>query len=87
MITLTLSKLPGGLQSEFITSLLNDVDAIILTTSSISLAFNESPFSAQPFVRESDLTMCGGTAHDSWQVISDQQWCSLLLNATKNVNW
>ena len=87
MITLTLTKLPTHLQYEFITPLLKQEDAIILTSSSISLAYLNSPFQSQAFVRESDLTMSGGIAHQSWQVISDEQWCKLLLNATKNVNW
>jgi hypothetical protein len=87
MITLTLTKLPSGLQNEFITPMLNKDDAIILTATSISLAFHENTFKAQPFVRATDLSMCGGTAHESWQVISDEQWCKLLINASKNVNW
>ena len=87
MITMTLMNIPTKSQHDFMAQTLEQEDAILLSASSIALAFKENSFQAQGLVRETDINMCGGTVHADWKIITNAQWCQLLLRATKNVTW
>lgn len=87
MTTVTLSFPPSPFQLEFLAISLSPKDAVIATSSSISLVYTEKPLNTQAFVRECELLQSGGHAHDSWTVITDEQWATHLITANKHIAW
>ncbi|MBU2863242.1 hypothetical protein KO489_05260 [Reinekea forsetii] len=87
MTIVTLSSHISSLQLEFLANSLLQTDAIIATSNSFSLVYTEKPLNTQAFVRESELLQSGGKAHDSWTVITDEQWANHLITATKHIAW
>lgn len=84
---LKLSHPATGPEHDFFLTVLSEQDVIMLSDAALSLAFQPNPYPARGVVINTDIRRAGGTIHDSWAVISHQDWVRLLENHTKQISW
>lgn len=87
MIVVTLVKQANNFNQPILEQLLTTKDAILLTATSMALAFHGNFYLAPGFIRASDAKLLPGSIHADWRIIDDQQWTELLVNADKVITW
>lgn len=87
MLVLTLTQRPNPFSHPVFEQLLSTKDALLLTSTTLSLAFNSNVYRAQGYVRSNDASLLPGRFHNDWLIIDDEQWSQLLIAADKVVSW
>jgi hypothetical protein len=85
---LNLTELPSQTETAFLNRVLNAQPASVCLVSSaaLPLLLNQKPFTADCVVRTEDANKLGGKVHDSWRLISDDEWLTL-TETHRTVSW
>lgn len=84
---ITLTQKPDSCETQLLQKTVTVEDAVLLSPGSMALCLKPNPFEASAFVRQTEISAFQQAAHQSWTLISDQQWFDLILQHEKHISW